>query len=61
MLLLDPQEEHGFLRYWVAEEMGAGRHFAYALQWFAIASVLALLLVWNYRRRWQRRRADPPR
>ncbi len=61
VLLLDPQEEHGFLRYWVPEEMGAGRHFAYALQWFAIAAVLALLLVWNYRRRWQRHRANPDR
>lgn len=51
VLLMDPQDELGFLRHWVPEEMGPGRHFAYALQWFAMAAVLAALLVWNYRRR----------
>ena len=51
VLLLDPQDKAGFLRHWVPEEMGPGRHFAYALQWFAMAAVLAGLLVWNYRRR----------
>ena len=51
VLLLDPQDEHGFLRHWVPEEMGPGRHFAYALQWFAMAAVLAALLMWNYRKR----------
>lgn len=50
VLLLDPQDELGFLRHWVPEEMGPGRHFAYALQWFAMAAVLAALLVWNYRK-----------
>ncbi len=29
--------------------MGPGRHFAYALQWFAMGAVLAGLLVWNFR------------
>ena len=51
VLLLDPQDDLGFLRHWVPEEMGPGRHFAYALQWFAIAAVLAALLVWNFRKR----------
>ncbi len=51
VLLMDPQEEHGFLRHWVPEEMGPGRHYAYALQWFAMALVLAGLLAWHYRRR----------
>jgi len=51
VLLLDPQNDAGFLRHWVPEEMGPGRHFAYALQWFAMAAVLAALLVWNYRKR----------
>lgn len=51
VLLMDPQDELGFLRHWVPEEMGPGRHFAYALQWFAMAAVLAALLVWNYRKR----------
>ena len=51
VLLLDPQEQHGFFRHWVPEEMGPGRHFAYSLQWFAMGLVLAALLVWNYRKR----------
>jgi len=51
VLLLDPDDGHGFVRHWVPEEMGPGRHFAYALQWFAMAAVLAALLVWHWRRR----------
>ena len=51
VLLMDPQDEAGFYRHWVPEEMGPGRHFAYALQWFAMSIVLAALLVWNYRKR----------
>ncbi len=51
ILLLDPDEAHGFFRHWIPEEMGPGRHFAYALQWFAMGIVLAGLLIWNYRKR----------
>lgn len=51
VLLLDPGNEHGFFRHWVPEEMGPGRHYAYALQWLAMGLVLAALLVWNYRKR----------
>ena len=51
VLLLEPDDEHGFVRYWVPEEMGPGRHFAYALQWFAMGGVLAALLTWHWRRR----------
>jgi surfeit locus 1 family protein len=51
VLLMDPQDEHGYYRHWVPEEMGPGRHFAYALQWFAMGVVLAALLAWNYRKR----------
>lgn len=50
VLLMDPDDAHGFYRHWVPEEMGPGRHFGYALQWFAMAAVLSVLLVWNYRR-----------
>jgi surfeit locus 1 family protein len=50
VLLMEPQEAQGFYRHWVPEEMGPGRHFAYALQWFAMGAVLAALLIWNYRR-----------
>lgn len=51
VLLMDPEDEYGFFRHWVPEEMGPGRHYAYALQWFAMGLVLAGLLVWNYRKR----------
>ena len=51
VLLMDPQDEYGYHRHWVPEEMGPGRHFGYALQWFAMGIVLAGLLVWNYRKR----------
>jgi len=51
VLLLDPEDSWGFFRHWIPEEMGPGRHFAYALQWFAMGLVLAALLIWNYRKR----------
>jgi len=51
VLLLDPDEHSGFFRHWVPEEMGPGRHFAYAMQWFAMGIVLAGLLIWNGRKR----------
>jgi len=51
VLLMDSEEEHGFLRQWVPTEFGPGKHFGYALQWFAMGAVLSALLVWNYRKR----------
>jgi surfeit locus 1 family protein len=51
VLLMEPGDELGFVRHWIPEEMGPGRHFAYALQWFAMGAVLAVLLVWHARRR----------
>lgn len=51
VLLMDPEEQHGFVRQWVPSEFGPGKHFAYAFQWFAMAVVLAALLTWNYRKK----------
>lgn len=51
VLLMDPDDDHGFLRHWVPEEMGPGKHFGYALQWFAMAAALAGVLLWNFRKR----------
>jgi surfeit locus 1 family protein len=51
VLLMDQAEEHGFLRNWVPTGFGPGKHFGYALQWFAMGAVLSGLLVWNYRKR----------
>lgn len=57
VLLLEPEEAFGFVRYWMPEEMGPGRHFAYALQWFSMGAVLAALLIWHFRRRRAERRS----
>jgi surfeit locus 1 family protein len=51
VLLMDHEEEYGFLRQWVPTEFGPGKHFGYALQWFAMGIVLSALLVWNYRKK----------
>lgn len=51
VLLMDPENDFGLIRHWVPEEMGPGRHYAYAFQWFAMGGVLAGLLAWNYRKR----------
>lgn len=51
VLLMDHEEDNGFFRHWVPTEFGPGKHFGYALQWFAMAAVLSGLLVWNYRKK----------
>lgn len=51
VLLLDPQEDNGFLRDWQPPRFGPGRHFGYAFQWFVMGAVLTGLLIRNYRRK----------
>jgi surfeit locus 1 family protein len=51
VLLMDADEAHGFVREWAPTEIGPGRHFGYALQWFAMGAVLSGLLIWNHRKR----------
>jgi len=51
VLLMHNEEQRGFFRHWVPAEFGPGKHFGYALQWFAMGAVLATLLVWNYRKK----------
>ena len=51
VLLMEHDEDNGFLRHWVPTEFGPGKHFGYALQWFAMGAVLSGLLVWNYRKK----------
>jgi surfeit locus 1 family protein len=51
VLLMDHEEEYGFLRNWVPTGFGPGKNFGYAFQWFAMAAVLSGLLVWNYRKK----------
>ena len=54
LLLLAPGEDYGLVRRWEPAEIGPGRHYAYAFQWFAMAVVLAALLAWNFRKRGHR-------
>jgi len=51
VLLMDHEDARGFYRQWAPTELGPGRHFGYAFQWFAMGAVLAGLLVWNYRKK----------
>jgi surfeit locus 1 family protein len=51
VLLMNHKEDFGFLRHWVPSEFGPGKHFGYALQWFAMGAVLSGLLIWNYRKK----------
>ena len=51
VLLMDHADAHGFYRHWVPTEFGPGKHFGYALQWFAMGAVLSGLLIWNYRKK----------
>lgn len=51
VLLMDPEESGGFVREWSPAGFGPGKHFGYALQWFAMATVLSGLLIWNYRKK----------
>lgn len=51
VLLLDHEEPQGYLRNWAPTEFGPGKHFGYAIQWFAMGAVLSGLLIWNYRKK----------
>ena len=53
VLRLGPDEPHGYDRDWPAPPMTAERHAGYAVQWFALAGLLALLfgLYWLRARR----------
>lgn len=51
VLLLDKEDQNGFLRHWVSNDFGPGKHFGYALQWFAMGAALSAILIWNYRKK----------
>jgi surfeit locus 1 family protein len=44
-LLLDAGEPNGYVRDWQVSGLGATRHLAYALQWWAFAALAAVLYV----------------
>ncbi|MDR3501037.1 MAG: SURF1 family protein [Legionella sp.] len=45
IIRLDKQDTHGFVREWATVSMPPQRHLAYALQWFAMASVILIIFV----------------
>lgn len=51
VLLLDQDDQHGYVRHWVSNDFGPGKHFGYALQWFAMGAALSAILAWNYRKK----------
>lgn len=51
VLLMDPDDAHGFYRHWVPPGLSPSKHFGYTLQWFAMAAALSFLLVLNYRKK----------
>ncbi|MBT8091921.1 MAG: SURF1 family protein [Gammaproteobacteria bacterium] len=51
VLLMDDADPHGFYRSWAPDAFGPGKHFGYALQWFAMSAVLLGLLIWNHRKK----------
>jgi surfeit locus 1 family protein len=46
MLMQTGPASEGLLREWPAVNLGVEKHYGYALQWFGIATVLALLYLW---------------
>jgi surfeit locus 1 family protein len=51
VLLLDSNQQGGFVRRWKPQQSGPSTHYGYAFQWFAMAIALFSLMVWNLRKR----------
>lgn len=51
VLLLDPEQNHGYLRHWQPPQSGPSMHYGYAFQWFAMATTVFAIVVWNRRKR----------
>lgn len=51
VLLLDEQDAEGFERDWKPEQSGPMTHYGYAFQWFAMALALAVIGVWQFKKR----------
>jgi surfeit locus 1 family protein len=51
VLLLDPEDERGFLRDWQPNETGPMTHYGYAFQWFAMAFAVVAIVAWQIRKR----------
>lgn len=45
VIRLSPQAGHGYLREWRHVNMGTDKHLAYAVQWFALAFAMVVILI----------------
>ncbi len=45
VIRLSPKAENGFLREWAVVNMGPEKHYAYALQWYALALAMAIIFM----------------
>ncbi|MEM7503689.1 MAG: SURF1 family protein [Pseudomonadota bacterium] len=55
VLLMDEQDTEGFQRVWKPDQSGPMTHYGYAFQWFAMALALAVIGVWQFKKRRARR------
>ena len=51
VLLLDADQQSGYVRRWKPPASGTSTHYGYAFQWFAMALALFGLMAWNLRTR----------
>ena len=51
VLLLNPQPDSAFIRRWQPDESGPMMHYGYAVQWFAMAIAMLIVLVWQQRKK----------
>ena len=54
VLLLAQEEPDGFVRSWQPNISGPMTHYGYAVQWFAMAATVIVLLFWHLRKRRRR-------
>lgn len=51
VLLLDPEETSPMLRQWQPVQSGPATHYGYAFQWFALATTVLFVSIWQLRKR----------
>lgn len=51
VLLLDADQADGFRRQWQPQGSGPMTNYGYAFQWFAMATAVLAILIWQYRKK----------
>lgn len=51
VLLLDPEESSPMVRQWQPVQSGPATHYGYAFQWFALATTVLVVSIWQIRKR----------